>query len=378
MRRHELIHKDSTARHALSEGGRLRRGSVVRACRRCAASKQRCDGKSPCERCTSKGLTCSYPSATQSKTRSVVAQRVSGDKCSVSLSTGLGGSPAAGETSAFGQLHDAESHVFPTQAQKSSYTQTCVPPAVPLDTDFSEGSLSTAFDPAQLDMSVSQCGVDGNKPQPSAVTDSTWLHQPSASSSIVYGAVPMEYNPARSGSLWHGCDVKDLPISDKARTSRTGPVYDLLAPRCPRKIQLESPEDLAVLRKEGENLGDVRTWMFEDYGHVPRLPSEAYQAIKNWFEKVNCDGDLFQRFTDEALPSLDVMNSFMQVYFEEFHPVFPLLHGPSFVPSEANWILVLAVATIGCRFSHALACRHISKSLDELLRRAVVVAVRIT
>lgn len=46
----------------------------------------------------------------------------------------------------------------------------------------------------------------------------------------------------------------------------------------------------------------------------------------------------------------------MQLYFDEdFHPVFPLLHRPSFDPgcatTTAPWLLLLAVAVTGCRFS---------------------------
>lgn len=342
------------------------------------ASKQRCDGESPCMRCATKELTCSYPSTTRLKDRPAVAINTAVGNYSVPLSTESGGPSAAGETFAVGQVHDAESHVPPSQRQRSPGAQDCVPSAVPASADVSEGSISATFDPAQLDMAGVDRGADADEQQSSPVPDSTWLHQPFDPSIWVDGTAPMECSLTQPQCLQNGVAVNDLSSNDETKPSRTGPIYDLLAPRCSHEIQLELPDDLGTSYKADQDSGDAGAWMFEDYGHIPRLPSEAYQAIVNWFEKVNCDGDLFQRFTDMPLPSLDVLNSFMQVYFEEFHPLFPFLHVPSLVPSEENWILVLAAATIGSRFSQALACTDISKSLDELLRRAVVIAVRPT
>lgn len=292
-------------------------------------------------------------------------------------SKGSESSSAVGGTPSAGQVHDAEGHTSPGQGGQGTGTWGRNSPAAPVSAVSYEGSLSTTFDLAQLDVNGLNVG-NAYEPQPSPMTDSTWLRQSFGVPSTIGDTVSMEYDPSQPPSLHNGGALNGRPIKNKAKKSRTGPNYDILAPPCPHQIKLELPEDFSITLKTYEDLGDAGTWMFEDYGHIPRLPPDVYEAIENWYDKVNCDGDLFQRFTDEPLPSLDVLNAFMQVYFEEFHPLFPLLHLPSLVPTKENWILVLALATIGCRFSQALSCRYLSKSLEELLRRAVVIAVRPT
>lgn len=110
-------------------------------------------------------------------------------------------------------------------------------------------------------------------------------------------------------------------------------------------------------------------WRIDDYDHVPRLSHDPYNAITACFSSVNQDNGFYRSFTTKPLPSQDSMNSFIQVYFEIFQPIFPLLHQPTFDPSRCHWLLVLAVAATGCRFSRQ--SRGATRLMDDLLRRAV-------
>ncbi|KAF4442093.1 C2H2 type zinc finger domain [Fusarium acutatum] len=111
----------------------------------------------------------------------------------------------------------------------------------------------------------------------------------------------------------------------------------------------------------------------EDFGHVPQISTDIYNIIRTKFDDLNGDSSTSQPFTQTEFPSSAVLNAFIQSYFEYFHPGFPILHNPSFDPSskESNWLLVLAVATIGCRFSLALS-PQILFLLQESLRRSIV------
>lgn len=110
-------------------------------------------------------------------------------------------------------------------------------------------------------------------------------------------------------------------------------------------------------------------WRIDDYDNVPRLSHDPYNAIAACFASVNQDNGFYRSFTTKPLPSQDSMNSFIQVYFEVFQPIFPLLHQPTFDPSQCHWLLVLAVAATGCRFSQQ--SRGATRLMDNLLRRAV-------
>ncbi|KAH6995762.1 fungal-specific transcription factor domain-containing protein [Ilyonectria sp. MPI-CAGE-AT-0026] len=110
-------------------------------------------------------------------------------------------------------------------------------------------------------------------------------------------------------------------------------------------------------------------WRIDDYDNVPRLSHETYNAIAACFASVNQDNGFYRSFTTKPVPSQDSMNSFIQVYFEVFQSIFPLLHQPTFDPSQCHWLLVLAVAATGCRFSQQ--SRGATRLMDNLLRRAV-------
>ncbi|KAJ4053235.1 hypothetical protein NW753_007410 [Fusarium oxysporum] len=65
------------------------------------------------------------------------------------------------------------------------------------------------------------------------------------------------------------------------------------------------------------------------------------------------------------------MQIYMQVYFEDYHPVFPLLHKATFSPTKDDWLLSLAVSSIGCLFSKTLQSREVYPIMQEFLRRAI-------
>lgn len=111
----------------------------------------------------------------------------------------------------------------------------------------------------------------------------------------------------------------------------------------------------------------------EDFGHVPRISMDIYNIIRTKFDDLDGDSSKSQSFAQAEFPSSTVLNAFIQSYFEYFHPGFPMLHKPSFDPSsnESSWLLVLAVATIGCRFSLA-SSPQILFLLQESLRRSII------
>ena len=91
----------------------------------------------------------------------------------------------------------------------------------------------------------------------------------------------------------------------------------------------------------------------ENFPHVQPLGRNNYEKILSIIAQASKERKIFRPFQKSALPSTEAFNCFVQLYFEHFQPIFPLLHQPSFNPSKSSWVLVLAVATIGCRYSKA-------------------------
>lgn len=68
---------------------------------------------------------------------------------------------------------------------------------------------------------------------------------------------------------------------------------------------------------------------------------------------------------DSSFPPLQYLDTYMQLYFEHFHPGMPFLHAPTFQASPGTWQLVLGVVCLGSRYSSA----HRKQDHVRLLQR---------
>ncbi|KAF3802257.1 hypothetical protein GCG54_00012505 [Colletotrichum gloeosporioides] len=93
------------------------------------------------------------------------------------------------------------------------------------------------------------------------------------------------------------------------------------------------------------------TLVAEHIPHIPPMTAEtrAYmiQAIKARLPQQEAPG------LDANFPSLRHLDTYMQLYFEHFHPRMPLLHKSTFQASPETWQLVLSVVCLGSRYSLA-------------------------
>jgi Fungal specific transcription factor domain len=117
-------------------------------------------------------------------------------------------------------------------------------------------------------------------------------------------------------------------------------------------------------------------WAPENLAHVRPLPQQVYNQIAARFEDFNVTKGQYTQFASGAFPSLAACNAFMQLFFEEFNPLFPFLHQPTFDPAIEPWLLVLAVIATGCRFSRIPAAVESGDLMQEFLRRAFFAMVR--
>ncbi|RGP60201.1 hypothetical protein FSPOR_10790 [Fusarium sporotrichioides] len=134
---------------------------------------------------------------------------------------------------------------------------------------------------------------------------------------------------------------------------------------------LPSREDDLVVSPPGNV--DPESWRAEAYEHVPDITIASYECMTSTFNQLNSNNAYCTSFTTKSLPSLMHMRIYMQVYFEEFHPVFPLLHKATFSPTKDNWVLSLAISSIGCLFSKTLQSKESYSIMQELLRRTIYI-----
>ncbi|GAA5894448.1 hypothetical protein JCM6882_004825 [Rhodosporidiobolus microsporus] len=83
--------------------------------------------------------------------------------------------------------------------------------------------------------------------------------------------------------------------------------------------------------------------------HVPSV-TEATRLRILYKVKEHGSGDpgLSERF----VPRLELLELFVQLYFDKYHALVPLVHKPTWDPNTAPSFLVLAVASVGARYAH--------------------------
>lgn len=139
------------------------------------------------------------------------------------------------------------------------------------------------------------------------------------------------------------------------------------------KDQLSTTEAFSDLLS---STSDHAIWERENLAHVEELPPKIYHQIVSNFEALNEPNERNTRFAMGDFPSIAACNAFMQLYFEMFDPVFPMLHRPTFDPAQESWLLVLAIIAMGCRFSQCSAAVDCVDILQEFTRRAFYHTVR--
>ncbi|GAA6029093.1 hypothetical protein JCM8097_001590 [Rhodosporidiobolus ruineniae] len=81
--------------------------------------------------------------------------------------------------------------------------------------------------------------------------------------------------------------------------------------------------------------------------HVPSVTEATRLRILYKVRELS-DPGLSERF----VPRLELLELFVQLYFEKYHALFPLVHKPTWDPNTAPSFLVLAVASVGARYAH--------------------------
>ncbi|KAK5108573.1 hypothetical protein LTR62_008149 [Meristemomyces frigidus] len=72
------------------------------------------------------------------------------------------------------------------------------------------------------------------------------------------------------------------------------------------------------------------------------------------------------------LPSSDFLNLSIRSYFACFHPVFPVIHAPTFRPSKTNALLLLSICSIGSLFTGSTKGAIQGASIFEWLNKAIL------
>lgn len=110
---------------------------------------------------------------------------------------------------------------------------------------------------------------------------------------------------------------------------------------------------------------------------VPRVTESTRETILEHVREISKDFDPF-RHSERFVPQLELLDLFVQLFFERFHSLLPLIHLPTFDPNECPSFLVLTVASIGARYAHdrVKGATMYAQALSETARRMCQIMVR--
>ncbi|KAM0790607.1 hypothetical protein ACM66B_004471 [Microbotryomycetes sp. NB124-2] len=101
----------------------------------------------------------------------------------------------------------------------------------------------------------------------------------------------------------------------------------------------------------------------QQLSHVPAVTASTRARV---VDKVRVIGEA-ERF----VPKLELLDLFVQLYFECFAPILPMLHKPTFDPNTCPSFLLLAVASVGARYAYdrVVGAKMHGHALTEIARR---------
>ncbi|KAL4989978.1 fungal-specific transcription factor domain-containing protein [Aspergillus falconensis] len=350
------------------------------ACDSCARAKVRCSSSFPCTRCIKKGVHCTK----------IAAQRSTDAPGSDEF---VASQPLLGRSAPVnGQLEASCNNEDSNMRQCLSALQT---PLLPVDSEHPETEPSPrdipaaiATDTPMFDWSFEHCAplqglnmdfcdllaFPGNGHQLD-FGDVSEPHGP------VTGRLNAEtFAPGPLEQVEHSTDNLPDPSNSFHTYGGSGMVQPNLWERpLPKGSTGDANkavpicEDSPRALKSGINLLNLDDILaMEDHGHVARVRQGQVTEVLVLITKARCpESFTCDRGVQELLKNPHVVNTFVQLYFEHYHPTLPLLHKATFNVTDTPPLLILAVATIGSRFSKVPQAHALSSVLRRALRKTV-------
>ncbi|EXJ53467.1 uncharacterized protein A1O5_13243 [Cladophialophora psammophila CBS 110553] len=103
--------------------------------------------------------------------------------------------------------------------------------------------------------------------------------------------------------------------------------------------------------------------------------TEADRKQVQQFIKLSLERPLWKSITMECFPSKEKLDHCVDLFFINWRPAVNFIHRPTFNPNRTPEILVLAIASIGARFTRLSGAAQFATTLAEVVRRLSLSAV---
>lgn len=356
LKRHVGIHgKEASSLYATRAAAESTR--AAHACRECRTSKKRCDGLDPCSQCAKKGQSCTY------------GHRVPGS------------AQESGETGNYAAwLSDMSASPRPRDFEDSI-------PTPPKD---NSQPANTSYN-GMVDAAVYSCGIYNNSElnHPSRLLPQDPTFDLNFDPFLFWGSLEtagLSDNSLPNANIAVAAHTTDgeepVPLSHLShsgkedqgekptRTCRTSAPIAQSAGENTDAARMHTVgqmriEETSVVRVANLPFKDRDILVSEQYYHVRPISDGVYNNIYTFYIQ-HCDPSQLQPF-----PEAEILNTFMQMYFEFCHEELPLFHLPTLDPSPESWIVVAAIIAVGCNYSVSHYREEVSKTMLFLLHRAI-------
>jgi hypothetical protein len=161
--------------------------------------------------------------------------------------------------------------------------------------------------------------------------------------------------------------------NDPSATRSKGAFGGLGDSKKKRRKSAAAPDLFGQPRKQGNSFSfPVVASDVEEPEFHPHLycSAESHAEISQAFQRLCRNAAYHVPFQREAFPDNNALNRYIDLYFQQFHSTFPLLHRPTF-GIGSHWLAILAAATVGSNFVTAPYMLELREAFQEFLRRAV-------
>lgn len=370
LKRHVGIHgKEATSIYATRAAAESTR--AAHACRECSTSKKRCDGLDPCSQCARKGQSCIYNHRYDRRTA------VHYEDARVHPGT----APEGGETGDYATwLPDMSAFGRPRDIEDSIHTSP----------KYNSRPANTGYD-GMVDADVNSWGIYNNSelnhpsrwPQQDPAFDlmfDPFVFWGSQETAGLLDNPPPNANAAVAAHTADGEEPVPLPHSPHTtdadqgeKSPRTCQISASIAQSAGQNTEAARVDTVGQTREQETSVVRVTDLPFvdrdilvsEQYYHVPRISEGAYNNIYTFYLQHSDPSQL------QAFPDAEILNTFMQMYFEFCHEELPLFHLPTFDPSPESWIVVAAIIAVGCNYSMSHYREEVSETILLLLHRVM-------
>lgn len=155
-----------------------------------------------------------------------------------------------------------------------------------------------------------------------------------------------------------------LTKQKRRRNAHSDPIEDSASSLIPKqRPRLVFPEMHDSLVQE----------IHQNVSAAKQIPTNTYERILDMFDKLCRSETLFTAFETTAFPGADLLAFFVSSYLDEFQPVYPIFHMPTFDLDQSHWILALTMAAIGSCLINTPETAGYAYPLQEFARRAILV-----